>query len=179
MTVIAARVCASSHVEMAGDSRVNFGNEYVDGVKKVWACGSALVGFAGPTALSSVVESFHGLRVQATSDEIDEWCAALFDALRTRAIAHGQVYRQHDGTDSLDASFLVATLHGLWSINTDGAVLRIPRNWHAIGSGGAAARGALHVGVSAALAVEAACALDSGCGGPVTRLRLEPGGGPE
>lgn len=174
MTVIAATISEGGHVTMAADSRTCMGSEYLDGNVKAWRLGAALVGVAGGSALYVTTKHFRHLSETAKSDEIAGWCAHLYTALRDAALAHGQVYRNQDGTESLNMQVLVATRCGLWVIHTDGSVCLIPRTWHAIGSGGAEARGALHLGVTPARAVHAAIALDSGCGGPVTVLELGP-----
>lgn len=61
---------------------------------------------------------------------------------------------------------------GLYEISADGLEMLIERGFHAVGSGGAAALGAMLAGSEAKKAVEIACQIDTGSGGDICVFNL-------
>lgn len=72
-----------------------------------------------------------------------------------------------------DFCALVLRKDGLFYIYDGGHELLIERGFHAVGSGGDAANGALLAGVDAHKAVEIACQVDSGSGGDICVFNLK------
>ena len=61
----------------------------------------------------------------------------------------------------------------LYELCSDGLEMLIERGFHAVGSGGSAALGAMFAGKDAREAVEIACLIDSGSGGDVCVFELK------
>lgn len=76
------------------------------------------------------------------------------------------------GNDGAVSEVLLASLTGAWLWNGDRPLPLILEGKAAIGSGGAAALGAMFVGADAVRAVEVACAIDAGCVDPVQAFVL-------
>lgn len=168
MTVIAA-IVTDGRAYMAADSRTSWGTCYRDDGRKLFRLGEVLVGFAGHSL-------FHrALATMPPCDtlEAEAWCGQLADHLIDygKGRGHGEVT---NAASMQSFTLLAATTAGLWEVSGDGSVLRVADGYTAIGSGGAEARGALHVLRRGDEPVErlhsaiaAAIALDRSCGGPV------------
>jgi len=67
---------------------------------------------------------------------------------------------------------LVLTPEGVYHVDEDCSMAQIQGDWYAIGSGSAAALGALHAGVTLEEAVEIACKVDTYTGLPIQVAKL-------
>jgi len=67
---------------------------------------------------------------------------------------------------------LQLTAAGLFEISSDGLEMLIERGFHAVGSGGPAAIGAMLAGADARQAAEIACQVDIGSGGEICVFEL-------
>lgn len=72
-----------------------------------------------------------------------------------------------------DFTGLLLRPDGVFSIHTDGLELHIERGFHAIGSGAAAALGAMLAGADAKKAVEIACQIDNHSRGDICVFELK------
>ena len=77
--------------------------------------------------------------------------------------------------DEKDFSGLVVDASGIHHYDSSFTEDVVLEPFMAVGTGGDAARGALHAGASPELAVEIACQIDSGSRGPVQTLQLNQG----
>ena len=74
-----------------------------------------------------------------------------------------------------DFEALVVTPEGLFFVDGDCSLNEVKDPWYAIGSGSAAALGALHAGATLERAVEIACVVDNGSGLPLQVAALGMG----
>lgn len=189
MTVIAA-VADGSTVWMAADSRaaaddgrIWHGHPSQPKIARMPVGrhgGHALIGHAGTHRLGVMATRVHlGGEVDVTDqDDLNSWAQAAADAYTE--LAFESVPPATDGDGCLDGVWLLGYAGCLWYV-TAGDAYRVGLRYSAIGSGGEFAAGALHAletigalgedsvhierGLS--LAVEAAIAHDSGCGGSI------------
>jgi ATP-dependent protease HslVU (ClpYQ) peptidase subunit len=122
--------------------------------------------------------------------------AAIADDFRAWLRDRDMLVKTDEHNAELPGQILVAKGAEFRVIDGGGYVVKLARPWHAIGSGGGEARGALHaltvdsagteaivkqaggapltVEYIARAAIEAACALDDGCSPPVHVMWTEP-----
>lgn len=104
-----------------------------------------------------------------------EWLVRdLVPAIRAECVARGLMVRT--GQDEQWPGAVLVARGGVFALlDSQGGVVRFDRQWHAIGSGGAEARGVLqhllarrraNIVTAALAAVESACRLDDGCSLP-------------
>jgi len=72
-----------------------------------------------------------------------------------------------------DFEALIVTREGLYHTDEDCALIEVLDPWYAIGSGSAAALGALHARVTLEEAVEIACIVDANSGLPIQVAKLD------
>lgn len=107
-----------------------------------------------------------------------EWAGSCFQPwLRRKLESWGQLEKLSDGRSEMPGTMLIARGGDFVVCDVSGGVFRVARSWHAVGSGGAEATGALWALETrgclppeqmAMLAVGAACALDVNCSGALT-----------
>lgn len=176
MTVIAA-IVNDEGAFMASDSRVCRGAEYLDGIVKVHRYGLSLIGNSGYNHFDDCIRRvWPTVSREHDAEDIESFCRVL-----ARSLMDHRQQTAPPGEDPHWCSVLIATLHGIFRVDAAGAVVKVPRSWDADGSGGSEARAVLW---SASMrlvnrsvrrspeallktAVDAAVALDSGCGGHV------------
>lgn len=78
-------------------------------------------------------------------------------------------------TGEADFTCLVLQRDGLWEFDAYCHGIKILDEFYSVGSGAKAALAAMHMGASAAKAVEIACRIDHYSGPPVTTMRLSNG----
>jgi ATP-dependent protease HslVU (ClpYQ) peptidase subunit len=180
MTVICAAY-DGQRAAMAADSRLT-ANGYIDGAVKVWRSGIGLVGFAGNEAFK---RPLLGDLPPLESDSVAcfrDWCDVVAGRVEhyAKARGHGEVV---SGVWQLDLAMLFACPSGIMAMPCDFGVFRVPRVFHAIGSGGPEERGSMWTVVNAdgevldpaglvRVGVMAACAMDASCGGDVQVLEV-------
>ncbi len=183
MTAIAA-IYQGGRAWMASDSRQHGRGTYRDDCIKIRRIGAALVGLAGSPLYDNALMDAPPLEPDANEAGVLLWCVKLAQRLRAygKEQGHGDI---GGGIFSHDFALLIATTAGLWDVEGDGSVARVARDWHAIGSGGAEARGSIHGQLDlcrcagdldyesvVATAIRSAIALDSSCGGNVHMVSL-------
>ena len=135
-------VIVATKTAMYSDGRCTIGSLYFP-TEKVFRIGGKLVGVAGD---NSAIERF----------------LAWYRGTRKKPIPTGEG----------SFSALVLTKRGLYCYEDCSLPDLVLRDWHAIGSGGAVAIGALAMGADARRAVEIACEHADGCGPPVQEFTL-------
>ena len=131
---------------MAADTRVSVGDVCFPGTK-IFRIGEAVVGIAG-----------EGIAMM----KFMYWAMAGFQAEALPEVS------KDDG----EFSALVLNKDGLFAYDDSFWPEKIRRDFHAIGSGGAAALAAMMLGQSAANAVGIACQIDLNSGPPIDTLKL-------
>lgn len=135
-------VIVATREGMWSDSNCTTGNIYYP-TEKIYRIGGKLVGVAGDNL---AIERF----------------LVWFRGTRKKPIATGEG----------SFSALVLTKRGLFCYEDCSLPDMILRDWHAIGTGGGVAIGALAMGADAHAAVEIACEHADGCGPPVQEFTL-------
>lgn len=187
MTVIAGFVDVKRGVcAIAADSRVCWGEEYQDGIQKLYGLGAALLGHSGALLYHGylrnappLVEPAGGLTVRG----VEDWLQALVDGQRAWANQRG-----HGSTEGsarvLESYALVVSRIGTWSLSSDGSYVRLPSDRGTTGSGARYAEGAMWAikgdrpepAAVVRTACEAAVALSRGCGGDIQVMSLGKAG---
>jgi len=180
---VAVAVRRDDTVALATDSMIHFGGEKVppDNLadRKMRPVGSAWLASTGWSLYANILDDvLADRRRQPRLVDARSIFRFFNDLWRDLHERYSFVRDQPDSHDSpfgeLDASFLVVCAGGIFHVASDLAVSPFHR-YFAIGSGAPLAIGALHVLQEAGLdaptaatrAVEAACAHDLYCGGPV------------
>lgn len=139
---------------MAADKRAVIGGGFYRTTTKIFRVGNALVGYAGDA-------------------DAGEEMLAWFDKDHADPKLFPQSQRDKDGW----AGLLVVWEAGeIWKYERTPFPIKFPPQQFAIGSGRDFAMAAMHLGKTAAEAVEVACALDPGCGNGIDMLTLPAGG---
>lgn len=180
MTVLAA-ICRDGRAWIASDSRACAGTGYRDDAQKLYRLGGAVVGVSGSLYIRRPISQAESAPLNATAEQIEEWCWGLADGLRAWAKERGHG-EQGGMSHYQDMALLIASPVGIWRIDGDGCVIQVVRDWEAIGTGGVEARGALALMYQQGMtkspinmldsAVMVACSLDTMCGGPIQRESL-------
>lgn len=72
-----------------------------------------------------------------------------------------------------DFTVLILRKDGLYEVDRWCRPIKVLEEFYAVGSGSKAAMGAMHMGASAARAVEIACRIDPYCAPPIVKMRLK------
>lgn len=169
MTCIAAVYRSPTDYAIASDTESahsQHGSRVASG-PKVWAWGPILLGTCGSLAQRQHLEWGLGLdEVPTTAGELRKLLTHAYEALGSRVGSP-----PHGCLPNVDLEILVVSPWGILAVDQEGGIVD-PGGWWAIGSGGPEARGALWAARAsvgsrwcAEMAVKAAIALDSGCGG--------------
>lgn len=190
MTVLVAVLDSDRGVvSMAGDRRISIGNAYQRGPAKIFRKGHALVGLSGSPRFRRAVQAMGPLRADEdglTVEAVDKWVAELSAHVRGygESFGHGSMSgnaRMHD------AWMLVATLQGLWTIESCGGSWMLPGGLAAQGSGWSEALAVLHALREANMpqlepralvtaSVRAVTAINRSCGDGVDVLTIDSRG---
>lgn len=174
MTVIVA-VSGGSRVCMASDSlAVNNGAKGVLKTPKLVRMGTFVIGSSGSFGANQLLPAC--LKEPFTDPRpLLDVCKQLADDLRKELKDRDLMRRVNDALE-FPGMMLVARGPDFALIDAGGSVIQFDYDWWAIGSGAAEARGAMfvaskyeHAGADevARAGVEAAIALDDGCGGDI------------
>lgn len=147
---------------------------------KVFALEGFLFGCAGGPRVGQLIQHALALPARHPRQSVSAYMATDFiDALRG-TLTRGGAIESENGTDELDATMLVGHAGRLFAVWQDFQVEEVTERFNAVGSGAPYAMGALHAlkrkkmppRARAKAALEAAVALDSYCGGPLTIERI-------
>lgn len=185
---IAVAVQSKGEVILAADTKRTFGGgALTEGNltdQKIRKVGSAYLATTGWGLYGNILDDHLAAhkRVRLTDGQtIFSFFRGLWRQLREH---YSLVNEQSGGEDSpfgdLDASFLIINPSGIYYVACDMSVTHF-KQYYAIGSGGPYALGAIHTLYKpeadgeriARRAVDAACALDVYCGGPVDLYRIK------
>lgn len=181
MTVIAVASDGKRCVMAADSQATNNGQVAIMGRTKVivrtGAYQCTLLGCAGSLKLCDLLEYLPDAVLEAVRPTFHEWLVRdLSPAIHAGCVAHGLMVKRNDG-DEWPGNVLVARGGKFALLEGQGGVLTFDRPWHAMGSGGAEARGVLqylyarrpaNIVTAVVAAVEAACCLDDKCSLPST-----------
>lgn len=138
-------------------------------VDKITCHGLALVGVCGGWAVDRWARRVCP-ELSPGEEDVLAYLEALADSWASWSDRHG-LDSNHEGVTFRSGDLLVGTPSGLWAIGCDHSIMPMGE-FAASGSGGAVARGALHAlagwtnpEVRLRRAIEAACAMETGCGG--------------
>jgi len=183
---------------VAADTQSSFGSSRVPvenaGVSKLRRVGSAVIGTTGWGIYENILDDFLGAPESPqleTKPQIFSFFLDLWKALHEHyPFVNDQSDRDDSPFGNLDAAFLVASPSGLYYVASDLSVTRFKR-YCAVGSGADFSMGAAYTlypsdEISAEQiarsSIDAACAFNLYCGGPVEVVNLkasEPPDGPE
>lgn len=132
--------------EMAADSRSTAGDDMHFKTAKMFRKTDCLIGIAGDIAPALLFVDWYGTAGPAPAELLS---------------ANG------------DFSALVLNKSGMFEYDKWCKAMKVHGRFYAIGSGAAAALGALHMGASASEAARIACKLNTGCGLPIITMSLK------
>ena len=186
---IAVAVRVADEIVIATDSKRTFGSGAVPEHNlrdaKMRKIGDAYLATTGWGVYTNIMDDY--LRAGRTPKLTDS--ASIFSFFRTfwkvlhdrYAFVNDQCSEPDSPFGDLDASFLVASAHGIFYVACDMSVTEFEQ-YYAVGSGAGYALGAMHTlyggrqsaEAIARRAVAAASALDIYCGGDVNLVKLRP-----
>ncbi|GIW42098.1 MAG: hypothetical protein KatS3mg076_2675 [Candidatus Binatia bacterium] len=188
---VAVAVRARNEIVLATDTLTCFGSRRVPPQNhravKIREIGQALMASTGWGIYENLFDDFLSGRPAPElrdSKAIFAFFNRFWRALHTRySLVNEQCNSKDSPFGDLDSTFLVVNPNGIFCVESDMSVTQF-RQYYAIGSGANYSLGALHVlydpegdpELLARRAVEAAIALDTGCGGEILlrRLRAAP-----
>jgi ATP-dependent HslUV protease, peptidase subunit HslV len=183
---IALAVRSKGRIVIASDTKRTFGSGQVPEANltdtKVRKVGNAYLATTGWGLYSNILDDYIGRRTPRLNDQrsIFAFFRVFWKDLHQRySLVNDQRPDDESPFGDLDASFLIASERGIFSVACDMSVTEFGQ-YYAIGSGAPYALGALHAlyrndadpAAIAAKAVEAAKALDIYCGGETTLFSL-------
>ena len=183
---IALAVRSKGRIVIASDTKRTFGSGQVPEANltdtKVRKVGSAYLATTGWGLYSNILDDYVGRRTPRLNDQrsIFAFFRVFWKDLHERySLVNDQRQDDESPFGDLDASFLIASERGIFSVACDMSVTEFTQ-YYAIGSGAPYALGALHAlyreeadaAEIAKKAVEAAKALDIYCGGETTLFSL-------
>ena len=184
---IAVAVRSRGQIVIACDTKRTFGSGQVTEQNltdvKVRRVGAAYLATTGWGLYSNILDDYLAARRSARlvdQRSIFAFFRTVWKDLHARySFVNDQRPDDESPFGDLDASFLIASSHGIYSVACDMSVTEF-KQYYAIGSGAPYALGALHALYQdsadaepiARKAVDAATALDIYCGGPTTLFRM-------
>lgn len=178
MTTIAARLTKRG-ARIAWDSQTTTGNTATHRASKVQLINNQFaVGVGGHVRYSNLVnqatlEAVHPYDFAQPDFDAYGWLIATLVPAWMKAVKDAWSATPKDDDYQIPWGVaLVACPHGIYRISSDFAVVDLGE-YGAIGSGGEFATTALHLGKSAAKAVEVASRLDLYTGGDISEIRIE------
>ena len=184
---IAVAVRSKGRIVIACDTKRTFGSGELPEANltdvKIRKVGAAYLAATGWGIYSNILDDYFARKVPRLTDErsIFSFFRVLWKDLHERySFVSDQRHDDESPFGDLDAAFLVASSHGIYSVACDMSVTEF-KQYYAIGSGAPYALGALHClykdGVDPAplahKATETAMALDLYCGGHVVSFALD------
>jgi ATP-dependent HslUV protease subunit HslV len=183
---IAVAVRNKGRIVIACDTKRTFGSGELPEANltdvKIRKVGAAYLAATGWGIYSNILDDYFARRVPRLTDErsIFSFFRVLWKDLHERySFVSDQRHDDESPFGDLDASFLVVSSHGIYSVACDMSVTEF-KQYYAIGSGAPYALGALHAlykdgadpEALAQKATETAMALDLYCGGRVISYSL-------
>jgi ATP-dependent protease HslVU (ClpYQ) peptidase subunit len=183
---IAVAVRSKSRIVIACDTKRTFGSGELPEANltdvKIRKVGAAYLAATGWGIYSNILDDYFARRLPRLTDErsIFAFFRVLWKDLHERySFVSDQRHDDESPFGDLDASFLVVSSHGIFSVACDMSVTEF-KQYYAIGSGAPYALGALHTlykdGIEpeplAQRATETAMALDLYCGGRVVSFTV-------
>jgi ATP-dependent protease HslVU (ClpYQ) peptidase subunit len=172
MTCIVA-IEDGDRVWMGCDSQDTWGGHKLPMLsRKVFSVGEWLIGVAGQSRVADVLELAFQAPKRARGISNRQYLVMVFiPTLISTLEQHGALVTAEDGSNSMEATMLMARGGECYAVSDDYSVGRITE-YYAIGSGGDLALGSLHstegepAECRILLALEAAIKYDAGCGNP-------------
>jgi ATP-dependent protease HslVU (ClpYQ) peptidase subunit len=160
---------------MASDSQAtnNGAKAMLRGGGKIVRRGPYLMGSCGSMALTDVLHSLAADGAEPREGEsLAQFARRFYAPMIAAEVKARGIMRRINDADEWPGQVIVARGGEFVVLDSQGGVVELARWWHAIGSGAPEARGVLFtmqhsklIEESALMAVQAACALDDGCGG--------------